>query len=170
MNTEKRISKCSFFTLIELLVVIAIIAILAGILMPALSQSRERAKATRCTSHMKEIGLAMSFYLEDNKDEMYMYHGDSETRWCTLISTRINEAGRSDNSKKNWRYGRNNYIDNPDMLLCPAVHFCVFDIDKIEKTYYNDRKHRWGATWNTFFREPPRNFFLWCEAAWVLLC
>ena len=137
MNTEKRMSKCSFFTLIELLVVIAIIAILAGILMPALSQSRERAKATRCTSHMKEIGLAMSFYLEDNKDEMYMYHGDSETRWCTLISTRINEAGRSDNSKKNWRYGRNNYIDNPDMLLCPAV------------APYNSQAKKYGDTYPT---------------------
>ena len=120
------------FTLIELLVVIAIIAILAGILMPALSQSRERAKATRCTSHMKEIGLAMSFYLEDNKDEMYIYHGDSQTRWCTLINLKTNEGVRSESSIKNWKYGRNNYISNLDMLLCPAAAPFTYQVKEYE--------------------------------------
>ncbi|MFH0965950.1 MAG: type II secretion system protein, partial [Planctomycetota bacterium] len=68
------------FTLIELLVVMVIIALLVGLLLPALARAREEARKTQCRSNLRQIGLAMMLYANDNKGWLPALYGCWVTR------------------------------------------------------------------------------------------
>ena len=92
-------AKRSNFTLIELLIVIAIIAILAGILLPALNRARERAYSIHCVNNLKQIGLGLAQYTGDfaffpwPQDATQTLPGTTEKgRWWSLL-TGISDSG-----------------------------------------------------------------------------
>ena len=97
------------FTLIELLVVIAIIAILAALLFPVLSQAKQRAWTTQCLSNLRQIGIGMKMFADDN-NELYPESG-GDIYWNAVDTT---------TGKNSWMQQIYSFVMNTNVYNCPG--------------------------------------------------
>jgi len=116
------------FTLVELLIVIAIIAMLAGLLLPALSRAKAAARAAQCRSQMRQIAIAMRLYADQHQDELPRSQHSAAARgqlpWGRAIAGELGQPGVAwtnlltgiyhcpvDTRKTSWSYGQNVFFE-----------------------------------------------------------
>jgi prepilin-type N-terminal cleavage/methylation domain-containing protein/prepilin-type processing-associated H-X9-DG protein len=126
------------FTLIELLVVIAIIAVLAGLLLPALAMAKRKAHHTVCTSNFKQWGVAMHSFIDGNENHLPRERGVNGTHsweafsastnsdvWCNAVPREAGKPGAGDYAS-NYQT-RAEFYSRSSFFYCPSARFLPLD-------------------------------------------
>ena len=148
------------FTLIELLVVIAIIAILAAMLLPALAGARQRACRIACLSNLRQWGLALDMYLDDNKQVFPDFsianntpgaragYDQDNILWTDLAGFAVGGYGKGAwfnalppyvSQKALWQYAANPaaFVNGRSIFNCPTARFLPTEVNPLNRVAFS---------------------------------
>ena len=132
-----------YFTLIELLVVIAIIGILASMLLPALSMARDMAKRSTCAGNIKQMGLTVAMYTNDNNGYL---PPALTTIWWRGDALPVDSSGET--SPLGYLY--NNYQLTPELFFCPGSSYKHVASSKCDPNFNIPRIKNGDYAWATY--------------------
>lgn len=134
------------FTLIELLTVIAIIGILAAIIIPTVGRVRESARGSQCLSNLRQIGMALALYANDNRDLLPAAKDADGVQWTKALDAYLPQRGTSATAPEH------------KIFICPSADYSGIENDTLSRTYAGTDAIRGATAFGTKVNSVPQRW------------
>ena len=158
-------AKAAGFTLVELLVVLAVVALLAALLLPALTQGKTAARRIQCVSQLRQLGLASRLYWNDHEGRAFRYHLGNTNGGQVYWFGWIESYGAGNEGKRDFDGSQgvlHPYLSGGGVTLCPSLNYLdpAFKLKAWGAAYGYGYNQHLGPAWGALARLPCAFWFV----------